>query len=39
MKVDEDGGGAVELIVTDPSHWDDPRPYMAELRKSGIRLR
>jgi Nucleotidyltransferase domain len=32
-------GGPVQLVIAHPSHWDDPRPYMAELRQLGIRLR
>ena len=33
------GGGPIQLVVAHPSHWDDPRPFMAECRRAGIRLR
>ena len=32
-------GGPIELVIAHPSHWDDPRPYMTELRERGVRLR
>ena len=32
-------GGVIELVIAHPSHWDDPRRYMTELRAHGIRLR
>jgi predicted nucleotidyltransferase len=32
-------GGEIELVIAHPTHWDDPRRYMSELRACGIRLR
>jgi predicted nucleotidyltransferase len=32
-------GGPIELVIAHPSHWNDPSPYMAECRASGIKLR
>jgi predicted nucleotidyltransferase len=32
-------GGKIELVIAHPDDWNDPRPYMSELRKSGLRLR
>ena len=32
-------GGHIELVMAHPDHWHDPRRYMAEVRKSGVRLR
>jgi hypothetical protein len=32
-------GGHIELFIAHPDHWNDPRPYMTELRKAGVRLR
>lgn len=33
------GGGIIELVIAHPDHWHDPRPYMADCRTFGIRLR
>jgi hypothetical protein len=32
-------GGQIELVIAHPSHWNDPRRYMTDLRARGIRLR
>jgi Nucleotidyltransferase domain len=32
-------GGEIELVIAHPDHWDDPRPYMADCRAYGIKLR
>lgn len=32
-------GGVIELVFAHPSHWNDTRPYVVELRKIGVRLR
>ena len=32
-------GGPIELVIAHPSHWDDGRRYMVELRASGVKLR
>jgi predicted nucleotidyltransferase len=32
-------GGIIELVIAHPDHRNDPRPYMTELRQSGLRLR
>jgi predicted nucleotidyltransferase len=32
-------GGNIELVIAHPDHWNDPSPYMSELRQSGLRLR
>ncbi len=32
-------GGCIELVIAHPNHWNDPRCYMMECRKSGVRLR
>ena len=32
-------GGIIQLIIAHRDHWNDPRPYMTELRQSGVRLR
>ena len=32
-------GGIIELVIAHPDQRNDPRPYMTELRQSGVRLR
>jgi hypothetical protein len=32
-------GGIIELVIVHPDHWSDPRPYFADLRAFGAKLR